>query len=181
MGKGKLSNDDVLAFLRTRIGLLDGVVLSGGECTSHRSIIKLTEKIKELGFLVKIDTNGSNPQTLFTLVNKGLVDYVALDMKAPIGKYTSLTKLDSAAQFERSLQLLLNASMAFEVRTTYHSGLLSLADIQDMLQTLEKHNYTGTFYVQNTLKNVNYLENLGYSTPLKADYFNGNIRVEIRN
>src|SRR5690606_32933978 len=87
MGERLSSPEACRNFVRTVISnfklpyitVTQGVVLSGGECTMHPSIVKLLEEIKQMGFAIKIDTNGSRPQTLHTLISKGLVDYVALD------------------------------------------------------------------------------------------------------
>jgi pyruvate formate lyase activating enzyme len=81
-GKGRMSYDEVYGFLDTRRGLLDAVVLSGGECLMHRSIESFIIELKKRNLLVKIDTNGSYPLVLSKLINEQLIDYVALDFKA---------------------------------------------------------------------------------------------------
>lgn len=115
MGERLSSPEACRNFVRTVISnfklpyitVTQGVVLSGGECTMHPSIVKLLEEIKQMGFAIKIDTNGSRPQTLHTLISKGLVDYVALDFKALPDKYWFLTGSELFSEFETSLALLL--------------------------------------------------------------------------
>ncbi len=149
LGKGKLSYHDALSFLKTRKNLLDGVVLSGGECTLHKSSIKLIQEIKKMGFLVKIDTNGTNPKMLEYLLNEKLIDYVALDFKGSPDKFGNITQSDLYSDFITSLQLLIKINFQFEVRTTLHSSLLVQDDIQQMIQILENNHYQGTYYLQN--------------------------------
>lgn len=154
LGKGKISFDEALLFLNSRKNLLDGVVLSGGECTSHKRLEPFLQKIKAMGFSVKIDTNGSNPQILSDLINKNLIDYVALDFKALPDKFNSITQSNLFEDFNKSLQLLLQYKVKFELRTTYHSELLNENDLKKMIQFLENQNYVGHFFIQHFINNV---------------------------
>lgn len=163
LGKGKLNYGEALAFISSRKHLLDAVVLSGGECTLHKGIVPLIEEIRLMGMKVKIDTNGSNPPVLNILLKKGLVDYVALDFKAPAHKFLTLTKSDLFCSFESSLSLLLRSGIDFEVRTTVHESLLNVRDLREMINFLEEKGYTGTYYIQHYLNNTKTLEELGYS------------------
>lgn len=159
-GKGKLSYNDVLTFLRKREHLLDGVVLSGGECTQHKSIIEFIRQIKSLGMLVKIDTNGSNPKMLQTLLEEKLIDYVSIDFKAPQNKFEELTKSSFYAQFKESLTLLNTFNVSFEVRTTIHADLLTPSDIKIMSDELYNASYQGQYYLQEFVPNVTTLGEL---------------------
>lgn len=163
LGKGKLDFESILNFLKSRIGLLDGVVLSGGECTIHKNIIPFIEEIKALGFIVKIDTNGSKPMVLKKMIDQKLIDYAALDFKSLPLTFLSITQSDLFAEFEESLTLLMNSSIPFEVRTTLHSALISKSDFLKMIHYLEKQNYQGNYYVQHFMNNVPTLGQLGYS------------------
>ncbi|MBL7935626.1 MAG: anaerobic ribonucleoside-triphosphate reductase activating protein, partial [Bacteroidia bacterium] len=147
LGKGKLSFQEALKFLKTRINLLDGVVLSGGECTLHKNIINLIIEIKKMGLLIKVDTNGTNPDMIEFLLKEKLIDYVALDFKAPIDKFKSITNSDLYSSFISSLKLLISSAIPFEVRTTLHSSLLVQNDIQKMIDVLEKFDYRGSYYI----------------------------------
>ena len=91
-GKGKISFDETLNFLNKRKGLLYGVLLSGGKCTSHKRIQALLIKVKELGFLVKVDTNRTQPEKLKNFIETKLIYYIALDFKEMQNKYFEITK-----------------------------------------------------------------------------------------
>ena len=148
---GNISLDEALEFLQNRQGRLDSVVLSGGECTLYPHLEAFCEAIKALDYKIKIDTNGSNPELLRTLIENGLVDYIALDYKAPHYKYIELTHYRHFERFEQSLNLLIRSYLPFEVRTTLHSDLLTPADINAIIEDLHKKEYLGTYYLQNYL------------------------------
>lgn len=148
LGKGKLSWDDVREFLLTRIGLLDGVVFSGGECTIHPQIIPFAREMKAMGFEVKIDTNGSKPEVLKNLIEENLVDFVALDFKGMPGNYWRITRSHLFKPFEQSLKILLGSPVRFEVRTTVHPDLLNYQELNEMEKWLRDTGFSGTFYLQ---------------------------------
>lgn len=114
-----MSQDELLAFLQTRKRKLDGVCVTGGEPTLHRDLPQLLAAVKDLGFLVKLDTNGTQPQILKTILDAGLVDYVAMDIKNSPEKYAVTCGgpevLDAARE---SVSLLEAGSVAHEFRTT---------------------------------------------------------------
>lgn len=117
----RLSEKEFFDFLRQRKGLLEGVVLCGGEPTVNKELPKFIEKIKGMGFSVKLDTNGSNPKMLKDLVGRGLVDYVAMDIKASLKNpiYKNIIgeeiKLEN---IEESVEFLKNSDIDSEFRTT---------------------------------------------------------------
>ena len=86
-GFSALSTEDLFLFLRERFGRLDGVVITGGEPTMHPDLPSFIQKIKEIGYLVKLDTNGTNPGMIEKLLKEILIDYIAMDLKAPLDKY----------------------------------------------------------------------------------------------
>lgn len=181
-GKGRKSYTDALEFLQQRKGLLDGVVLSGGECTLHRGLDKFAKTIKDLGMLIKVDTNGSSPLKLKRMLSAKLIDYVALDFKAPPKTFKEVTNSNLFEQFDKSLDVLRDSGVFFEVRSTYHSALHSLDDLQSMLNLLERKNYTGDFFVQNFVSETPTLGNLPPSVPLKTTgALHSSIKVLIRN
>lgn len=124
--------EEILSFLRKRIGILDGVVISGGEPTLMPDLKEKIKAIKELGFLVKLDTNGSNPDLLEELMEEELIDYVAMDIKNSLFKY-SLTagKEVDTDKIVKSLKILQNGNVDYEFRTTlikeYHNELDMIA------------------------------------------------------
>ncbi|WP_442787179.1 anaerobic ribonucleoside-triphosphate reductase activating protein [Flavobacterium suncheonense] len=164
LGKGKISFDEALTFLTTRINLLDAVVLSGGECTMHKNLIPFVEQIKALGFDVKVDTNGSHPEVLQQLMHKELIDYVALDFKASESKYKQVTQSDLFSAFEKSLHLLLQNKVPFEVRTTFHSDLIDEPELRSMIRYLESKQYSGNYYIQHFVNEVKTLGDLPRSS-----------------
>ncbi|OYW79051.1 MAG: anaerobic ribonucleoside-triphosphate reductase activating protein [Asticcacaulis sp. 32-58-5] len=107
----RLPSERIEEFLLSRQGLLEGVVLSGGECTLSSALPWLCRKLKSMNFKVKIDTNGSRPEKIEELLNEDLVDFIALDFKAPPSKYRAITHLDDWSLFERSLKLVVTANI----------------------------------------------------------------------
>ena len=117
--------EQVLSFLRKRQGILDGVAVTGGEPLLHKDMVGFLEKVKALGYKIKLDTNGSFPDRLRELISAGLVDRVAMDIKnAPelYAKTVGLPSLD-LAPIERSKELLLRGDVDYEFRTTVVKGL----------------------------------------------------------
>lgn len=162
-GKGIISFENAMQFLKGRIHLLDAVVFSGGECLLHKKSISFITEVKNMGFLVKIDTNGSQPEVLKELITKELIDYVALDFKAMPEKFEKITQSKLFIPFEKSLLLLLQSGIPFEVRTTVHSELLNKNDIQQMISYLESIGYTGNYYIQHFVNGATTIEKLGHS------------------
>lgn len=124
-------DESVLEFLKTRVGLLDGVVISGGEPCLQEDIVAFAAKIKSLGFLIKLDTNGSYPEVLEELMVQNLVDYIAMDIKAPIEKYNEIvcTKI-FPEKIQKSIELIKNAGVDYEFRTTVVKSQLSMHDFE---------------------------------------------------
>lgn len=150
--KGQMKNlpfDYIYRFLISRKNKLEGIVFSGGECTLYSKFIDLVKFVKNLGFFIKIDTNGSNPEILEKLLEYNLVKYIALDYKAPFKKYEKITNYSNSRNIERSLELLINSNINFEVRTTIHTNLIDEEDINLIIKDLDKRNYKGNFYIQN--------------------------------
>lgn len=112
-----LNTDSVAAFLQKRAGQLDGVVLTGGEPTLQPDLLDFMASLKALGYKVKLDTNGADPNTVERILNAGLCDYVAVDWKAPLSRYREFCGSDADAVLE-TIQLLLRHGTPFEVRTT---------------------------------------------------------------
>lgn len=162
-GKGKIGIDQAEAFLKSRKGLLQAVVFSGGECTMHPDMMPLVKIAKSLGYLIKVDTNGARPKLIKNLIDNDLLDYVALDFKGLGQRFHEITVTGSFEAFEETLDILLNANIQFEVRTTAHSQLLSAADLQEMLKFLEDRGYRNDYFLQKALNNVKMIAELGDS------------------
>ena len=140
-----ISEETLFTFLRSRVGRLEGVCISGGEPTLHSDLPRLIAGIKELGFLVKLDTNGTNPEMLAELIGGGLVDYVAMDIKNSPEKYSVTTGVDCSALLDRiksSARLLMEGRVEYEFRTTVtveHHTLSDMAMIGEWLAGAKRY------------------------------------------
>lgn len=119
-GQELMTEEEFLTFLRKRQGLLDAVCVSGGEPTLYPRLPQFMRAIKDLGYLVKLDTNGSNPGMLKSLAAEGLLDYVAMDVKNSPSRYGEITGLPGIRldTIEESLRFLLSGAVDYELRTT---------------------------------------------------------------
>ena len=120
-----LGEDEILSFLKKRQGVLDGVAITGGEPLLHRELPELLGKIKALGYKIKLDTNGSNPELLRSIIENRLVDRVAMDIKnAPeaYGETVGVTEVD-IAPIAKSKDMLLRGDIDYEFRTTVVKGI----------------------------------------------------------
>jgi len=161
---GLYTIEDLCSFLMKRVGLLDGVVLSGGEATLH-DLNDVCQRIKKLAYKIKLDTNGSNPNMLKTLLEQELLDFVAIDFKSTKDKFYNITKSNYYNNFLESLQLLEKSGIEYEVRTTLHEDLLDEEDINEMQTVLIENGYHQNYYIQNFLETEN-LSNLKSSKKL---------------
>ena len=128
-----MTEDEFFNFLQSRKGLLDGVCVSGGEPTLTPGLEAFLSQIKALGFAVKLDTNGSRPAVLKALAQKGLLDYVAMDVKSSREGYAAATGVAAdLAAVEESLRFLLSGDLPYELRTTLVDQLHSEATIEAM-------------------------------------------------
>lgn len=130
------SRDELFSFLKKRQGILDGVCITGGEPTLSADLDKLLREIKSLGYLVKLDTNGSQPDILKKLVHEGLVNMVAMDIKACLPRYSVLTGLSSpyTQAVQESVSFLLSGIVDYEFRTTVVKELHSQQDFVEIGQ-----------------------------------------------
>lgn len=153
IGRGhRLPGVGIERFLKSRAGFLDGIVFSGGECTLAPGLFDLIRFCKEHEFLMKLDTNGSRPAALEELINEGLLDYVALDFKAPLSKYRQITHWGRVDAWKKSFDLLKSSAINFELRCTVHPDLVDEGDVQEMLESLKDWDYTGPFYIQHFIQ-----------------------------
>lgn len=151
--KGETANG-IFEFLTSRIGKLDGVVITGGEPTLHNDLPELISKIKDLGFAVKLDTNGSNPLMLEKLIQEKLIDYVAMDIKAPINKYSEVTCTKvNTDNILKSIDILKNSDIDYEFRTTVVKSQLILNDFEQIAELIKgaKKYYLQKFVSSKTL------------------------------
>ena len=128
-----ISLDDLFLFLKERVGKLNGVVITGGEPTMHPDLPKFAKQIKELGYDIKLDSNGTNPRMLEAMIKEKLVDYIAMDIKAPWNKYEQVVgvRLDLPS-LEKSVKIIKESGLPYEFRTTVVPELHNLEDIEAM-------------------------------------------------
>ena len=108
-----------MLFLKRRRQYLDSVVISGGEPTIHNDLISFLDKIKRLGYFIKLDTNGSNPFVLKQLIQLKLINYVAMDVKAPLNRYPEVIDISfPVGKIKESIEIILSSGIGHEFRTT---------------------------------------------------------------
>jgi pyruvate formate lyase activating enzyme len=133
----KVTEDEVIAFLHPRLGFLDGVCITGGEPTVHRELLTFIGRLKSIGSLVKLDTNGSHPGRLAHALGKKLVDYVAMDIKFPLKKYQEKVGYRiTPEELLDSIQLIRKSGADYEFRTTVVPGLVDEKDLLEIAETL---------------------------------------------
>ncbi|MBN1655548.1 MAG: anaerobic ribonucleoside-triphosphate reductase activating protein [Deltaproteobacteria bacterium] len=126
-----IATEFVIDLLKKRRGQLDALVISGGEPTLHDDLPSFVTEVKALGYAIKLDTNGSRPEMLHRLLDARLIEYVAMDIKAPYLKYPIVTgRTDIADKIRRSVELIRAAEIEYEFRTTTVKPLLTDSDIQ---------------------------------------------------
>jgi len=145
----RITEQEFFDFLRQRKGLLEGVVLCGGEPTINKELPQFIEKIKNLGFAVKLDTNGSNPEILKNLVQRNLVDYVAMDIKtSQKAIYDNLmTEGITLDKIKESAEFLKKGTIDFEFRTTVVNTVHTKEDFQEIAKWIGGPNVK--YYLQN--------------------------------
>ncbi|MBP5307683.1 MAG: anaerobic ribonucleoside-triphosphate reductase activating protein [Clostridia bacterium] len=143
-----LKADEILSFLKKRTGLLDGVCITGGEPLMHPDVTDFIKEIKSLGFSVKVDTNGSFPDRLKEIVNGGLADYVAMDVKNSPEKYAMTVGVENfdITPVKESVKFLKESGAAFEFRTTVVKEFHDVADIEAVAEWIGG---APAYYLQN--------------------------------
>lgn len=137
-GFSPFTEQDLFLFLESRKGKLEAVVVTGGEPTLHNDLPEFIAKIKAMGFLVKLDTNGTNPAMLAKVLSQGNVDYLAMDLKAPVDKYEKIVGVAVNCQdLAESVKIIINSGLPHEFRTTVVPGLLTIDDFRKMGSTIK--------------------------------------------
>ena len=143
---GNIPEKEILDYLEKRKNMLEGLVISGGEPLMQKDITAFCEKIKKLGYEIKIDTNGTFPEKLQELVDKNLVDYIDMDVKAPKNKYDELAgKKVDIKKIQKSIEIIQKSGLDYEFKTTFVPGLLKQKDIIEIGKWLEG---SKKFYLQ---------------------------------
>lgn len=137
-----VTKDEIFSFLLKRKKFLDGVVVTGGEPTLQPELQEFIEKIKDLGYLVKLDTNGTCPRVIKELLDKNLLDYIAMDIKAPMKNYVKICRSDvNKRTLLESISLIMNSNTAYEFRTTYCPQLIEkdIIEICELIRGAKKY------------------------------------------
>lgn len=146
-GFSQISLENLFLFLKERFGRLEGVVITGGEPTLHPDLPDFIRKIKDIGYLVKLDTNGTNPEMLAGLIKDKLIDYIAMDLKGPLARYSEVVSVPvDCKDIEKSVNIIINSGLPYEFRTTVVPGLLDKEDFEAMGETIEG---ASKWYLQN--------------------------------
>lgn len=159
----EISEGEFFAFLESRVGRLDGVCISGGEPTLQADIFDFARKIKALGFLVKLDTNGTRPEVISALLAEGLLDYIAMDIKNSPAKYAETAGVSAIdlSQILKSIKIISGSGIRHEFRTTVTQELHSEADIREICKILHRD---AKYYLQSYRDEGEILKK-GLSTP----------------
>lgn len=130
----EISQEELLKFLKKRQGILDGVCITGGEPTLYPELEDLLRKIRSLGYAIKLDTNGSRPHVIRSLTDKGLLDKIAMDIKAAPGNYPTLTGLryPDMDSIQESVDFLIRGTIDYEFRTTVVRELHTEKDFREI-------------------------------------------------
>lgn len=145
-GMPEIKENEILQFLEERKSFIDGVCVSGGEPTLNENLPDFLKKIKDIGFSVKLDTNGTNPGMLEQLINAKLVDYIAMDIKSPLEKYEKVVRAEvDLEKIKKSVETIKNSGLEYEFRMTVPPGFF---DESDFLKIGKWLNGSKRFYLQ---------------------------------
>ena len=127
------SEDGLMSFLNKRKGKLDAVSITGGEPTIQQDLIAFVRRVKNIGYFVKIDTNGSNPEVMHEIIDEKLIDYIAMDIKAPLKKYKKVTQSNiDDSKILQSIEMIITSGIPYEFRTTLLKSRLTEGDILEI-------------------------------------------------
>ena len=164
---GLFSEEEVLEYLKERKKTLEGIVISGGEPTIQKDLDKFIRKVKELGYKVKLDTNGSNPVILKRLLDENLLDYVAMDIKNTLDDYGKVSFVKTKKEsLKESINLLKKSKIDYEFRTTIFKEIHDINKIKDILKLVGNSKY--------------YIQNFNLSENVKNKFLHGFSKEELK-
>jgi len=142
-----LDNDEVMAFFEKRKKQLKGVCITGGEPTLQKDLPEFIQKLKEMGYKIKLDTNGTNPEMLEILIKSGNIDYIAMDIKSQLSKYDKVTNSkNQVSNVKKSIDLIMNSGIDYEFRTTVCHPIHTVTDFEEVGQLIQG---VKRYYIQN--------------------------------
>ena len=149
-----IDEEEIFKYLDKRKGIIDGIVISGGEPTIQKDLKTFMEKVKEKGFLIKLDTNGSNPNFVEEVINEKLVDYIAMDIKNVLEEYKDVTNVNpNINNLKRSIEIIKNSNIEHEFRTTIIKNIHSIDKILKICEYVDGDK----LYLQNFVLSENVL------------------------
>ncbi len=155
--KPEFSKDEILDFLKKRRGKLDALVITGGEPTLHKDLEEFVKNVKNIGYLIKLDTNGTFPEVIERLCKENLIDYIAMDFKAPRDKYNRLTGIDiEFGKIKKTIKNIMDSGKDYEFRTTMVPDLLTKEDILGMGKEIRG---AKKWYLQKFISNIDLIDN----------------------
>lgn len=157
---------EIFSFLEGRKGKLDAVVVTGGEPTQHSDLAEFIKKIKEMDFLVKLDTNGTRPLVVKDLIDRKLIDYVAMDIKAPFENYEKITNVPvNVEDLKKSISLIINSGIPHEFRTTIVKSLTSFDDLRKIGESIKgaQNYFLQRFVPAAKLNDPKFINEISYS------------------
>lgn len=170
-----ISQEDFFQFLGSRKGLIEGVCITGGEPTLYQDLGEFISQIKSLGFQVKLDTNGTNSMMLKDLVDRKLIDYIAMDIKAPLDRYEEITrrKVD-LKEIEKSIKIIMDSGLDYEFRSTLVPDFHGLRDVEEMARLIKgaRNYYLQSFVSQGKILDPAWATRRSF-TPAEMEEFQG--------
>lgn len=163
--KIRITEREFFDFLDARKNMIEGVVITGGEPTMHDDLPEVMREIKSRGFLVKLDSNGTRPKMLQDVIEKGLVDYIAMDIKSPLAAYGRVVArpVDTEA-IRQSIALLMASLVEYEFRTTLVKGMLSARDLRQIGREIQgARRYVLQKFISTKILNPQFRNKVSYS------------------
>ena len=160
-----LDETDLFVYLEKRKGLLDAVTITGGEPTLQPDLYNFIKKIKNIGYLIKLDTNGTNPEVLEKLLRENLLDYIAMDIKNSIDNYNKVVRnFTDKEKILKSIDLIMKSGLDYEFRTTTLKSLISLEDFEKIGEMIKgAKNYYIQKFIPSKILNENLINEINYT------------------
>lgn len=177
----KISEKKIISFLEKRKGKLDGVVITGGEPTLQNDLKPFIERVKKMGYLIKLDTNGSRPDVVLDLFQNNLLDYIAMDIKAPLYKYEAVvSRKADILNIQKSINLIMSSGINYEFRTTVAREELSADDLIQIAGIIKGARlYALQKFVPSKVYDKNFRGKTSYSEK-ELDLFKEKLELQLR-